>query len=412
MDQRDYIYDWNLRGRRAVRTRPVLVDDETLRDGLQSPSVINPPIEKKMAVLRLMERLGIQKVDLGLPGGGPQHRSHIEALLGQIVQEKMKIRPGCAVRTLVADIQPVVELSQRHGIPVQASAFLGTSPIRQYVEGWDLAHLMDTMETAVSFAVSQGLPVMFVTEDTTRSQPRDLAAIYRRAIDLGARAICVADTVGHATPHGVRQLLSFIRRVVDSAGAGAIEVNWHGHSDRGLALANCLAAIEGGADVLHGTALGIGERSGNAAMDQILVNLKLLGLADRDLSALPEYCRAVSEAVGVPVPANYPVVGSDAFETATGVHAAAVVKAFRKGDRWLADRVYSGVPAADFGLEQVIRIGPMSGRSNVVHWLARRGIEATEELVTRIFERAKASDHLLDDHEIADLVDRPRAPSR
>ena len=407
MENSQLIYDWNLQGKPFARTRPVLLDDETLRDGLQSPSVQNPPIEQKLAILRLMERMGIQKVDLGLPGGGPHHREHIEALLACIVQEKMKIRPGCAVRTVVSDIEPVVELIQKYGIAIQASAFLGTSPIRQFVEGWDLAHLMATMEKAVAFAAQHQVPVMFVTEDTTRSQPEDLRALYTRAIELGARAICVADTVGHATPHGVRELLSFIRGIVDATGQ-TVEVNWHGHSDRGLAVANCLAAIEGGADCVHGTALGIGERVGNAAMDQLLVNLKLLGLHAHDVSALPEYCTLVSRAVGVPIPRNYPVVGADAFETATGVHAAAVIKAFKKGDRWLADRVYSGVPASDFGLEQVIRIGPMSGRSNVVHWLSRHGIEPSDDLVAKIFERAKEATHILEDREIEAIVTAAR----
>ena len=405
MEDKDYIFDWNTHGKPFHRTRPVLLDDETLRDGLQSPSVKNPPIDEKLAILRLMERMGIQKVDLGLPGGGPHHREHIDALLSAIVSEKMRIRPGCAVRTLVGDIEPVVELMQKHGLPIQASAFLGTSPIRQFVEGWDLAHLMTTMEKAVVFAVAHHLPVMFVTEDTTRSHPDDLRAIYTRAISLGARAICVADTVGHATPHGVRELLAFIRSVVDATGVPDVEINWHGHSDRGLAVANCLAAIEGGADCVHGTALGIGERVGNAAMDQLLVNLKLLGLHDHDVSALPEYCQLVSRAVGVPIPRNYPVVGADAFETATGVHAAAVIKAFKKGDRWLADRIYSGVPASDFGLEQIIRVGPMSGRSNVIHWLTRHGIDPSEDLVTRIFERAKEATHILEDREIHAIVD-------
>lgn len=405
MEDKDFIFDWNTHGTPPQRTRPVLLDDETLRDGLQSPSVNNPPIDKKIEILRLMERMGVQKVDLGLPGGGPHHREHIDALLNAIVTEKMRIRPGCAVRTVVSDIEPVVDLMQKHGIAIQASAFLGTSPIRQFVEGWDLDHLVATMEKAVQFAVSHKIPVMFVTEDTTRSAPRDIEVIYTRAIELGARAICVADTVGHATPHGVRELLAHVRRVVDATGVPDVEVNWHGHSDRGLAVANCLAAIEGGADCVHGTALGIGERAGNAAMDQLLVNLKLLGIHTHDVSALPEYCRLVSEATGVPIPRNYPVVGADAFETATGVHAAAVIKAFKKGDRWLADRIYSGVSAADFGLEQIIRVGPMSGRSNVIHWLNRRGIEASDELVTRIFERAKNATHILEDREIQAIVD-------
>src|SRR5690606_32057755 len=378
--------------------------DETLRDGLQSPSAINPTVEQKIEILRLMEKLGIDRVDLGLPGAGPQHIDHIDALLKTIVDEKMRIKPGCAVRTVVSDIEPIDKLQQKFGIPIQASAFLGTSPIRQYAEGWTLDKLMSTMETAVKWAVGHSIPVMFVTEDTTRSKPGDIKALYARAIELGAYSICVCDTCGHVTPHGVKSLLKFVfDEIVNPAGKGTL-VNWHGHSDRGLGLMNALAAVEAGADIIHGTALGLGERVGNTQMDQLLVNLKLLGLIDNDLSALAEYVRKAHQYTGVPLPENYPVFGEDAFDTGTGVHAAAVIKAKKKGDDWLADRVYSGVPAGEFGLEQRIRVGHMSGKSNVISWLESHGYEATEERVAKILEAAKASKKLLSDEQLKQLA--------
>lgn len=400
----DLIYDWNgepLRGAAA----PVLLDDETLRDGLQSPSVRNPSLEQKVEILRLMARLGIQKADLGLPGAGPQHLEHITRLLEVIVQEKLAIQPGLAVRTVVAELEPIVDLQERFGIPIQASAFLGTSPIRKLVEDWSNELLLERIDAAVGFATAHQIPCMFVTEDTTRSKPEDLRLVYTRALEKGARALCIADTVGHATPEGVRRIVAFVRQLVTDWGGGeAVQINWHGHSDRGLALANCLAAVEAGADVIHATGLGIGERVGNAAMDQVLVNLHLLGLFEGDLAALPEYCQKISEYTETPVPRQYPVFGSDAFETATGVHAAAVVKALRRGDRWLADRVYSAVPAGEFGLEQRILVGHMSGRSNVTYWLERRGLEATDAVVERILTAAKASRTHLSDAELEALA--------
>lgn len=399
------IYDWNEKGRKAVEPAQVLFDDETLRDGLQSPSVKVPSIEKKVEILRLMARLGIQKADLGLPGAGPQHLEHITRLLEVIVQEKLPIRPGLAVRTVVAEIEPIADLQQRFGIPIQASAFLGTSPIRKFVEGWTNKTLLQRVDDAIGFATAQGIPSMFVTEDTTRSKPGDLRKFYTRALEKGARALCIADTVGHATPRGVRQLVRFMKKVIRDFGADEpVELNWHGHNDRGLGLVNTMVALEEGVDVLHGTALGIGERVGNCPMDQLLVNLKLAGLIDNDLSALPEYVKAVSEATDTPVPRQYPVLGADAFDTATGVHAAAVIKALRTGDDWLADRVYSGVPASEFGLEQKILIGHMSGKSNVLWWLEKRGIEADARVVGRILEAAKASPRPLSDTEVQDLV--------
>ncbi len=399
----ELIHDWNVAeepagsgGRPAV----VMLDDETLRDGLQSPSVLDPPIEAKIRILHLMDALGIDTADVGLPGAGPRAEADAEALCREIAASKLRIRPNCAARTVIRDVEPILRISDATGLPVETCLFIGSSPIRQFVEGWDEDFLLRQSEEAIAYAVRAGLPVMFVTEDTTRARPETLRRLYGQAVRLGARRVCLADTVGHATPAGTRRLVGFVRGVLDEAGGREVGIDWHGHRDRGLGLANCLAAFEAGATRVHACALGIGERCGNAEMDLLLVNLKLLGWIDRDLSRLGEYCRAAGEAVGVPIASNYPVVGRDAFETATGVHAAAVIKAFRKGDAWLADRIYSGVPAGDFGFRQRIRVGPMSGRSNVVYWLEQRGLEATEERVERIFERAKRSDRLLDDHEI------------
>ena len=412
MDEGKLIHDWNLIDYEYSRNpsnhpHDVWFDDETLRDGLQSPSALNPTIEQKIELISYMERIGIQKADLGLPGAGPFHREHIDAMLAHIKENDFQLRPGAAVRTLMHDIEPLVEMQAKHEMEIQASAFLGTSPIRQYTEGWTMEKLISTMEKAVSYAVDNDVPVMFVTEDTTRSKPEDVKMIYQRAMDLGVRRLCVCDTCGHVTPNGVKQLLSFIDEEVIKDGGYQrrdIEVNWHGHQDRGLGVANNLAAVESGVDVIHGTALGVGERAGNAPIDQTMVNLSLMGIINNDLSLLSEYMQKANEYIKVPLPRNYPVFGSDAFETGTGVHASAVIKAMQKGDTWLADRVYSGVPASNFGLEQKIRIGHMSGRSNIIWWLEQRGIEVSDELVAHLFEVAKMQPRNMEDEEIESAV--------
>lgn len=405
----ELIYDWNRVDGAAISSpKPPRLDDETLRDGLQSPSVVDPPIEKKIRILHLMEALGIDSADLGLPGAGPRARADVLRLAQEISRGRLKIRPNCAARTVETDIQPIAEISQAAGIPIEVAAFIGSSPIRQYAEGWTLDFLLRTTEQAVCLARRLGLPVMYVTEDTTRARPDVIKKLYTTAIECGANAIVVCDTVGHATPGAVGALLRFVIEEIVRPSGENVRVDWHGHSDRGLAVANSLAAFEAGADQVHGTALGIGERVGNTPMDQLLVNLKLMGAIDRDLSRLKEYCEAVSEAAGVPIPPNYPVVGADAFRTATGVHAAAVIKAFRKDDVELANQVYSGVPSHWFGMEQRIEIGPMSGKSNVIFWLERHGIEPQDELVERIFERAKQADRLLADAEILELCHAQR----
>jgi 2-isopropylmalate synthase len=402
--QSEWIYDWNVATPAQIPpgTR-VLLDDETLRDGLQNPSVFDPSIEEKIEILHLMEALGIDAVNIGLPGAGTRAFEHTEALAREIATQRMKIKPNCAARTHENDIRPIVEISQRAGIPIEAATFLGSSPIRRLVEDWTVDHLERTTEKAVKFAVENGLPCMYVTEDTVRTDPDTVKRLYSTAIRNGARAIVLCDTVGHATPNGAFNLVKFaITEVVKPSGEN-IRVDWHGHNDRGLSTANSLAAVAAGAHQVHGAANALGERVGNTPMELMLVNLRLMGLIHQDLSRLKEYCEKVAKATHTSIPPNYPVVGHDAFRTATGVHAAALIKAFRKNDPVLANAVYSGVPAHLFGLDQVIEIGPMSGKSNVLFWLEKHGIPADEGLVNRIFDAAKQSARVLTDAEVLAL---------
>jgi 2-isopropylmalate synthase len=395
MQQDDLIYDWNVPDNKG--SKRIQFDDETLRDGLQSPSARDPELDQKIRLIHLMDQLGIDTADVGLPGAGARAREHITALVREM--KHLKITPNVACRTVITDIAPVVDVVQATGVPVEVCAFIGSSPIRQYAEGWEMSQMLKLSREAVEFSVKQGLPTMFVTEDTTRAKPEDVRALYTTAIEAGAKRICVCDTCGHATPSGVRALIRFVKGIVDELKVD-VGIDWHGHRDRGLGLANSLAAIEAGATRVHATALGVGERAGNTEMDLLLVNLKLAGLIDNDLSSLGDYVNLAGEAVGLPIPANYSVFGKDAFETGTGVHAAAVIKAFKKGDHWLANRVYSGVPADLVGLEQVIAVGPMSGKSNVTYYLEKRGFHPNEEQVQKVLELAKRTPRLLHEDEI------------
>lgn len=364
-------------------------------------------MEEKVEILHLMEALGINSLDLGLPGAGPRTAEHVEALAREIVDRRLKIQANCAARTHENDIRPIAEIVQRTGLKIQVATFIGSSPIRRYTEGWTEDFLLQTTEKAVKFAVSLGLEVMYVTEDTSRCDPEMVKRLYLTAIDCGAQAIVVCDTAGHATPIGAYALVKFVIEEIVKPSREKIRVDWHGHCDRGFAVANSVAALAAGADCVHACALGTGERVGNTQMDQMLVNLKLMGIPPwdkQDLTKLRDYCEAVSRATGVPIPPNYPVVGEDAFRTATGVHAAAVIKAYKKNDVELANAVYSGVPSQLFGMEQVIDIGPMSGKSNVFFWLERHGIAASDDVVERIYRRAKASDHTLSEAEIRECV--------
>ena len=408
MQHDELIHDWNVPDKKTAR---IQFDDETLRDGLQSPSARDPELGQKLELVRLMDQLGIDTADVGLPGAGARAREHITTLVREM--KSMRITANVACRTVIGDIAPVVDVVQATGVPVEVCAFIGSSPIRQYAENWEMETMIKLSRDAVEFSVKHGLPTMFVTEDTTRAKPEHVRALYSTAIEAGAKRICVCDTCGHATPSGVKKLITFVKGIVTEMKAD-VGIDWHGHRDRGLGLANSLAAIEAGATRIHATALGVGERAGNTEMDLLLVNLRLAGLIDNDLSKLGAYVKLASEAIGLPIPANYSVFGKDAFETGTGVHAAAVIKAFKKGDTWLANRVYSGVPADLVGLEQVIAVGPMSGKSNVTYFLEKRGVVPTEEQVAKVLELAKKTPRLLTEDEIlgAAGVKQPLAKTR
>jgi 2-isopropylmalate synthase len=406
MEYSGLIFDWNAAGSAfdwsAAR---VGLNDETLRDGLQCPSVRDPSMEQKLRLLHLMADLGIASADIGLPGAGPRVREQVFVLAREIRDAKLPLAPNCAARTVVSDIEPIVDASQKLGIVIEAATFIGSSPIRQYAEDWTLDRMLKASEQAVTFAVRHGLPVMFVTEDTTRAQPETLKALYGAAIGWGARRICVADTVGHAMPHGVQRLLRFVREEIIRPSGEDVKLDWHGHRDRGMGVINCLAAIEAGADRVHATALGVGERVGNAEMDLLIVNLHLLGAYQGDLTKLRDYCAVASEAVGRPISADYPVMGADAFRTGTGVHAAAIIKARKKGHDWLADRVYSSVPAGELGIAQRIEISPVSGMSNVKFWLEAHGYDASNQRYAQVlFDAAKSADRALTDEECHALL--------
>ena len=412
MTDHELIYDWNSVEKVAKLSpkRRIQFLDETLRDGIQSPSVVDPSIDDKLRLVELANDLGIDTMDIGLPGAGRRAIEDVTIIAEHIKAHKLAIKPSCAARTHQNDVQAIIDISQKVGIEIEVLCFIGSSPIRQYAENWDLPKMLQLSADAIDLARKYNLPVAYVTEDTTRSRPEILTKMFTTAVEHGAQRLIVCDTVGHATPDGIKNLLRFTRNMLDGLGRHDVGIDWHGHNDRGLGVVNSIFAIEYGADRIHGTALGIGERVGNAALDQILLNLKLLGeLPDHDLTKLVLWCKTASQATRVPIHPQYPLVGTDAFRTATGVHAAAIIKAEKKGDSWLADRIYSGVPAGMFGKEQEIEIGHYSGESNVVYWLKKRGYEATPELVAAVLGEAKRGNRVLSDDEVVAVIKSSRS---
>lgn len=404
MNHHDLTYDWNAHDNFSFK-KNVEICDETLRDGLQSPSIKDPNINEKYELLLLMSELGITIADIGLPAAGPRAYEDVLKLAQFANEQRLSIKLSCAARTILKDIKPIAEIQHKVGIPITVYCFLGTSPVRQLVEDWDINKLRTTSQEAIEFAIKENLNVAFVTEDTTRSSPKTLEVLLKHAIELGASRLVLCDTVGHVTPNGIKALIAFTKKLINDSKA-QVFIDWHGHNDRGLGVSNALFAAEYGCERIHGTALGIGERVGNTAIDQLLVNLKLLGSYAHALDSLTLYLEKSAQAYGQTIPYNYPVFGKDAFRTATGVHAAAVIKALKTGDPVLADLIYSGVPANWFGKKQVIDIGPMSGASNIRFWLKSHGLDEDEVIISELLQHAKSLSHVLTDQEIEQFIDK------
>lgn len=400
------VYDWEWHSappNGGVRLQFV---DETLRDGLQSASVRQPSVDEKRAILRLSDALGTAAANVGFPGSSATAFSDSLELVKTIRDEGLGLKPQCAARTREEDLRPIAEIAQRTGSCIEVGLFIGFSPLRLQAEGWSVDQVLELADRTLGFATKEQLEVLFVTEDTTRSRPEDLRRLYGVAVRHGVRRICIADTAGFATPRAAETLTRWVRSVCDESGGTEVGIDWHGHNDRGLAVAVALAAAAAGAERVHGTALGVGERVGNAPLEQLLVNAAMMGWAEPNLAVLPGYLQTVAKAMDVGVPAWAPIAGADAFKTATGVHAAALLKARRRGNRQLLDLVYSAVPAAWLGRRQEVEVGPYSGAANVEYWLTSHGYPATPEAIAGVLEVAKNSRRSLADAELHDLVRR------
>ncbi|MFC7979731.1 LeuA family protein [Streptomyces cinereoruber] len=381
-----------------------LLFDETLRDGLQAPNVINPGLEQKLRIVDHMVRSGIRAADLGFPGSDPAAARECLEIARHVAARRHPLSLGYAGRTHPADVHAICEIAHQAQLPVDAYVFIGVSPIRQYVEDWDVASVERTIREAVRSCDREGVTFVLVLEDTVRCTPEVLTRIYDVAIDTGVTRLCLCDTVGVAVPTGTAALIRWTRYHFAERGH-AMALEWHGHNDRGLALANSLTAHALGCARVHGTILGIGERTGNASLDQLVLNRVLDGGGHHDLMAIRAYAEYAEDVLGVPIPQNYPAFGADVFKTSAGVHAAAILKAHEKGDTLLKDAVYSSVPAALLGREQDVLIDEASGANNVRYWLTTRGFDSGEDaLVKAVLEKAKAGRGPLTDAQIRQII--------
>jgi len=396
-------YDWNPP---SVRRRQVDVADSTFCDGLQSPSVVDPPQHEKRRLLSLMCELGLRSAAIGHPGSGPRQFADALDLARELVRAQMPLDAWCGARASVKDVATVLDVRERSGLDVEIAVSLSLSPIRLGAEGISIDRVQEAADTSIAFAVRAGARVVAVIEDAARTPPALLAVLIRHVLALGASAVRISDTVGHATPDGTRALLRFATEHVQVRSGRAVRVDWHGQHDRGLALANALAAVDAGADRVLASALGLGARCGTVPLESLLTNLRLTGRWPHTLGGLQEYCESAAAAFGVAIAPAHAVVGADAFRTGTGAHATALVKALRAGDRSLADAVCSAVPASIVGAEHRVDVSPVSGLSNVRWWLSQHGYDPSDLVLMReLLLAVKQTQRVATDDELRDMAD-------
>jgi 2-isopropylmalate synthase len=378
--------------------------DETIRDGLQAPGIPVPSTTIKARLIELMVSAGIGAVNVGFPGASPAAARSCIELVQCIEQRRLHIQPACCGRTHDDDIAAIRDVAETAQTSIEAYAFVAVSPVRHIVENWTVESIERRIRNSAAACRRSGIDFVLVLEDATRSERNILSRVFSTAASQGIGRVVLCDTVGCADPDSTRKLVDWTSDHFAAAG-WPVKIDWHGHNDRGLALINSLTALEAGCDRIHGTVLGIGERAGNAAIDQIILNRHLGNNDTFDLKALRRYSEYAANVLDLDIPSNYPGLGSDVFKTSAGVHAAAILKARHSGGVELMDRVYSSVPASDLGRCQEVVIDSSSGGSNVEFWLLEHGHTPTAECVARILNAAKSSAGPLMSEQICALLE-------
>ena len=399
-------YDWSKTGLSEIKSKAkVTLLDESLRDGIQSSFVKTPNLEEQKRLIQAMDEVGIEFLDIGFPGSGKAVFDTIAALLAHVRQKSFRIVPTCAARTHRGDIQPIVELSEIFGSAIEPLVFVAASPIRQLVEEWTSNDILFLIEDSLRFSRSQGLNPTLVIEDATRSSKEILTAIYKLAMELDVHRIVLCDTVGFCTPDSTQRIVEWTFSYF-AEHTYKMNLDWHGHNDKGLGVANSIRAFQSGCDRIHGTALGIGERAGNTAIDQLIVNLYLEGYGQWSTSKLKQYIVKSAQAYDITVPQNYPVFGDSVFSTASGIHASAIIKAEKTGNPDLTNYVYSAVPATDFDRKNTIEINATSGKSNVKYFLESKGLTFSDYHINEVLAYAKRIGRTLTSEEILQMMSR------
>lgn len=371
--------------------------DATLRDGIQGILTRYPSLDEKLHLVDLLLSLGVHEFEIGMPVVGLKHKQESIAVAAHIFKQCPDARVICLARTKIDDVIAVAEVAQAVGCHIGCALFVGSSPIRRRVEGWSIVDLVNWTAQAVRFAVHEGLAVSLACEDATRSEPETLRNLYLTAIEHGASRVVIPDTVGICSTDSTRRIVEFFRDQITDG--DTIPIDWHGHNDRDLGVANAVAAANAGATCIHTTVLGIGERCGNVPLEPLLVHLATHETYQWNLSILPQLAEYASKIFDDPIRSRYPIIGQNAFATAAGTHGAALYKATQRRDSQLAANVYAGADPRSFGREVQVFVGPMSGVANV-KWKAQElGVSLKPNSEEDILLVAKERDKILTDQE-------------
>lgn len=389
-------YSW---GEYDFSKKVVQVLDTSLRDGLQDAQIRHPSLEEKERLVDILVQVGVEAIDIAIPIARGSHLREAIQLARRIPSN---VTVACLARTDASDIQAAVDLAQGAGRPIETIVFCGASPLRRWVEDWDVTEITEWMAKSVNFASKQGLIPTVATEHTTQTEPEVIKQIYLAGLDNGGQKVCIADTSGAASPISTEKIIRFFRDEVLKS-FNDVDIDWHGHNDRGLSVINSLVALSAGAQRVHGTAIGIGERAGNTPLEQMLINLKMARDPKRqDLGAISELATFAAEIFNVPVPPNYPGLGEKVYRTASGIHAAAELKAGQLGLKGTTP--YSAVSPEWVNRETDVVVGPLSGSHNVRFVAERLGIPATNEFIARALDVAKSANRILTDQDIKNIA--------
>ena len=387
----DFLYSWNALNRANISN--VKIEDD-IRDALQSVRTVQPLLSERKALLDLSAKVGIQYSFLGFPAASQNETNLVTALVKHIADEKIPIEPVLMARALENDVKRIIEIQNETSYAVAADIFINTSALRLKIEGWTLDTIINKIKKSHHLSVNNNLKYRISLEDSARTAPDSIEILIKEIINLGIKTIVLCDTVGDCLPSGASNLTSFVMDIISKENVD-VEIGWHGHNDKGLSLANALASVEAGATIISGTFTGIGERTGNIPLEQIIYILSQNGNQLYDLKYLKPLCDMLSATTKTKIPYSLPIIGKDAFSTSTGTHVAAIYKAKEFGQSF-EDLMYSGVAASDLERRQTLLIGPNSGRSAIIAALEEIQIVATENTVTSILDYCKKQNHCLE----------------